>query len=270
MIRQLAAVVLAVFCAAPLWADQTLDRLVKVLRLTDIIEVMHEEGLEYGDELDELMLGGQGGPFWAGEVRRLHDRDRILARVRKTLKSTLSNSEMTDSIRFFDNDRGQRLLALEIAARQAMSDPAVEEAAWEQFELLEASGSDRHVAILRFVEVNDLLERNVDGGLRSQFMFSLGLAKGGQSDWSRGEIAAETRLQEASIRETTHSWLMGFLTLAYGPVPQDDLNAYVRFSETPAGQALNDSLFEGFNGVYQDLSFGLGLAAGGIIASDDL
>ncbi len=48
--------------------------------------------------------------------------------------------------------------------------------------------------------------------------------------------------------------------MAYQPVPLDDLQAYVTFSASDAGQALNAALFDAFGVMAGDISYALGRA----------
>jgi len=58
--------------------------------------------------------------------------------------------------------------------------------------------------------------------------------------------------------------------MAYQPLDDDAMDAYIAFSETPSGRALNAALFEGFERMYRDISFGLGLAAARSMGGSDL
>ncbi len=117
------------------------------------------------------------------------------------------------------------------------------------------------IALLEaYVEANDLVEYNVAGALTANLRFYRGLAEGGMLDMSEEEMLAQVWEQEEEIRADTAEWLMSYLMMAYAGLSDADIEAYIALSKTPAGQALNRGLFAGFDGMYADLSYALGLA----------
>lgn len=244
--------------------------LVEVLRLDEVIEVLRAEGLGFGDELDRDMLGGLGGAFWAAQVARVYDRGRMADAVRMALANGMTERQTADTIAFFATRRGQHILSLENSARQAMANDEVEQIARDTYAALKGSDDPRLAAVTRFIEVNDLLERNVAGSLSSSLYFMRGLVDGGASRMSEAEITADIWAQEGETRRDTESWLYGFLLLAYRPLSDADLEAYIDFSATPAGQALNAALFAGFDSMYLGISHALGVLVAEATTSSDL
>ena len=164
---------------------------------------------------------------------------------------------------FFGSERGQEIFQLEISARSAMLDEAVEEASKEAAAIQVMDETSRYLAIRDFIDTNDLIESNVVGALNSSYAFYMGLIDGGVMPQG---VTAETALQdvwsqEPDIRQNTTEWVYAFLLLAYQPLSDDDLAAYQAFSETEAGQDLNDALFDAFDGMFEDISRALGLAS---------
>jgi len=51
-------------------------------------------------------------------------------------------------------------------------------------------------------------------------------------------------------------------SLAYSPLTEAEMESYIRFWESPAGQRLNAALFAAFDTVFRDVSQDLGRAAG--------
>ncbi|MDK3072698.1 DUF2059 domain-containing protein [Sedimentitalea sp. JM2-8] len=241
-----------------------------VLKLDDVISVMHDEGLRYAKDLEDDMLDGQGGQFFHDEVDRIYDPDRMVVFVENALAEGLSDAQRRDAIAFFGTDLGQRILSLENAARVAMSDPAVEEIARAAHDDILDTGDRRLGAVTRFVEVNDLVDRNVASALGSNFRFFRGLADGRGARTSDREILADVWAQEAELRDDTESWLFAFLLMAYRPLSDTELDAYVTYSETDGGQALNAAIFAGFDAMYLSISEDLGRAAARAMAGSDI
>ena len=87
---------------------------------------------------------------------------------------------------------------------------------------------------------------------------------------SDADIVTDVWGQEPEVRQDTESWLLAFLVMAYAPLPSGDLQAYTEFSQSPAGRALNAALFAGFETLYRDISYALGLMAGQGMQGSDL
>jgi hypothetical protein len=58
--------------------------------------------------------------------------------------------------------------------------------------------------------------------------------------------------------------------VAYEPLTDDELDAYIAMSESSVGRVLNRALFAGFNAMYDKLSYALGLAAAQQMQQQDL
>ena len=56
-------------------SEATLDRLMEVLRISDTIEIMREEGRGYGEDVAAEMLPGADAESWEKTVMRIHDPD---------------------------------------------------------------------------------------------------------------------------------------------------------------------------------------------------
>lgn len=250
------------------------EALSQVLRLSEVIDILRIEGLEHGTEIGETMLGPRAGTAWQREVDRIYGAERMARLMGESFEAALPGSdEAIDTIvAFFESPRGQTLIGLEISARRAMLDDAVEEAARETLAEMRAAADDRLAMIERFADANALVEENVAGGLNASFAFYMGLIEADTPGMamSESDVLAEVWAQEAEIREDIEGWLFAFLALAYQPVPDDDLEAYIAFSRTPEGQALNVALFAGFNAMFEAISRDLGLAAGRMLQGEDL
>ncbi|MCF6232779.1 MAG: DUF2059 domain-containing protein [Rhodobacteraceae bacterium] len=244
--------------------------LARVMRLGEVIEVLREEGRAYGQTLNRDMLGGRGGAFWTAEVARIYGADRMEGMVQNALLNGMDPEQIDRSLAFFGSDQGQKILSLETSARRAMVDPDIAQIAFDTYTALKDSDDARLALITRLVEVNDLIEYNVAGSLSSNFYFLSGLAQSGGSEQSEAQITADVWRQEAEIRIDTREWIFGFMLMAYDPLGDADLEAYISYSATPAGQALNAALFGGFDAMYQAISHDLGRLVGRATKSSEL
>jgi hypothetical protein len=241
------------------------DRLLDLLQLSETIEIMRDEGVAYADTLVEDMLPGPAGSGWDGTVGRIYDTDRMEATVRDGFAEAYGTQDVnTDALeRFFGSELGRDIVRLEISARRAMSEEAIEETARAAyFDALEGSAAQqaRLEQLETMVTSNDLIEANVVGGMNSSVRFYQGLADGGAIELSEGDILAQVWGSEEETRTDTTEWIYGYLLMAYGPVRDVDLAAYVELLGSPEGRMMNRALFHGFDRMFSDISYALGRA----------
>lgn len=238
-------------------ADAGLTRLYDLLALDDYISIIRAEGLAEADELSQDMLGRPADSVLLDQLGRIHDEARMAAAVMEHLGG-LSEDEIAESIDYFQTDGAVRITELEVAARRAMMDDDVEQSARLAWVEAESSRQDLSARIEEMSRINDLVERNVSGALNSNLRYYQGLAEGGALDLTEEEILALVWEQEEDVRIETRAWIGGYFLLAYQPLEESDLDRYIAFWKTPAGQALNAAIFAGFNQIYDDVSYATG------------
>lgn len=283
------AVILALAAAQPLAAQQqsaggsvaadtpagqsAAGQIAEAMRLPEIFAIMADEGGEYGRTLEESMFPGSGGVRWAADVARIYDAGRGYVRFREGFDRRLSGSAHLAEIEaFLTGELGRKVVELEVSARRALLDDAVEEAARMKLAELAARGDPKYALVQEFIAANDLIESNVVGGLNAAREFYLGLADGGAFD---GEMTEEQILQdvwsqEPDIRAETEGWIGALLSVAFAPLSDDELRRYIAFSRSPAGRDLNRALFAAFDESFLALSRELGLAAAKYIVGQTL
>ncbi len=252
--------------------DGQADALYAALGLPEMIGIMREEGLAYGEQIAADLFGGGGGPKWETSVDAIYDAARMDAALREGLAEALSQDTAGTIRDFFTSETGRRIVGLEVSARRALLDEAVEEASKATAAAEIAEGTPLAAQVARFVAANDLVETNVVGALNANYAFYRGLAGGGAfpGAMSEEEMLADVWSQEPQIRESTTEWVNSFLLMAYQPLTAEELESYIAFSETPAGQRLNRALFSAFDALFEDISLALGLAASRYMAGQDI
>lgn len=261
--RQMLIAGLVTGIAMPLGAEETqgdVERLMAALQFGDVVEIMRDEGLDYADTLARDMLPGGATQAWTGAVATIYDADRMEATVRGHFVESFGDTETGGLIAFFTEGPGVEFIRLENSARRAMIDDGVEAAARDAARAAVAQPDARFAKIDAFVAANDLVEANVQGGMNASFQFYRGLAGGGALELGEDDILRDVWEQEAEMREDTREWVFAFLLMAYGPMSDEDLDAYIALSQTPEGRALNRALFAAFDRMYGDISYALGLA----------
>jgi len=173
---------------------------------------------------------------------------------------------------FFTSEPGRTIVSLEVSAREALLDDAVEEAAKEAASIALADDAPRMALIQEYAEVNSLVETNVVGALNANYAFFSGLMEGGSfpQSMSEDEILADVWSQEPDIRANTTEWINSFLFMAYQPLSDDDLQAYIAFSQSEAGQEVNEALFAAFDAMFIDISRNLGRASARFMTRQEL
>lgn len=236
-----------------------------------IIDVMREESFDYGDQIADMFFGSADAG-WQSQLEGIYDRDWMRQIVLSSFAEALSDADIGAIEAFFGDELGSRIIALEVAAREAMLDESVLEAAKasaaEAVDLQDA----KMTLIQTFIDSNDLIEMNVVGGMNGNYAFFMGLLDGGglEGKTSPDMILSDVSAQEDEIRLSTTEWINGFLYLAYGPLSKADLESYISFSETEAGRAINRAIFVAYDDLFTELNYAVGKAAGLRMGQSDL
>ncbi|MGH1579022.1 DUF2059 domain-containing protein [Planktotalea sp.] len=272
MARLLSAVVsvFLVLGSVPTYASEASDTLLSALGMERMVELMRLEGLEYAVELGDEMLPGGYTENWGEIVSRVYDTEAMAVSVRRGFAKGLEGVDLAPLEQFFYSPKGSTIVELELSAREAMMERAIEDAAKETARGFELAGDDAFLLVKDFIAAGDLLEANVTGALNSNIQFYRGLVDGGAFDLSEQDILEDVWSQEEETRAETRDWLYGFLIMAYMPLEPGVLESYTALSKTPEGKALNAALFEGFDSMYGDISYGLGLAAAREMMAEDI
>lgn len=257
--------------AAPA-AAATPEELFETMRLADILGIMREEGLAYGEDLRVEMFPGQSTAGWPQVIDDIYATERMETEFLQSFTEIIGDTDLDPLIGFFASDRGQRIIEFEISARRALLDEAVEETARDIWMDLESNGDARLELIEEFVVANDLIEANVAGAMNSSLAFYEGLATGeGMGEvWTSDRILAVVWEQEEEIRSDTREWIYPYLTLAFEPLEDADIEAYIALSETEEGGALNTALFAAFDVLFVNVSREIGEAAARYMQGEDI
>ncbi len=268
--RVLWAVPLMLCLALPAWADARMTVLVDVLKIAQAAQILRDEGLQHAAALDAEMLGGSGGAGWQVQVEAIYDPARMTETVRRAMEEALDGEMLEQTIDFFAHQPGAKIIVLENAARAAISDKRVEEAARGHYAGLEDTDDPRLARITELIMGGDMIGRNVTSAMNANVQFLRGLADGDASSMTEEEILTDVAGEMEEITEDTIGWLYGYMLMAYSPLSDDELQTYIAFSASPPGQALNRALFDGFGKAYEDISYALGRAVALNMTAEEL
>lgn len=273
MIRVVIIIVFS-FCAITASAEtpERVRKLYDLMSMPALFETLQEEGVNYGDELEAELFPRNGGETWREVVRAIYRLERLEKALLAGLDRELSDDEIAKITVFFESDLGQRVVGLEVAARRALLDDAVEEAASLGWLELEEKDAERWKLLGDFVSASDLVEANVAGAMTANYAFYQGLMDGNAFEFTltEQEILSDVWAQEPQIRADIVDWVYSFTSLAYQPLSNEDLAAYLAFIETPDGKALNAALFVVFNELFVEISHELGVGAAHYVSGDDI
>jgi len=274
MIRFLAAIGLYFSALTASFAQSSapIDTLFEALGFPEIIAVMREEGIVYGAAMEEDLFQRTGGLRWRAMVEAIYDLDRMTRIVRNRMDSELAAEDLKPMIDFFLSDLGRQIVSLEVSARTAMLQDGVEEAGNDAYRALKDSGGARLGLLDDFVTASDLIESNVVGAMNSNYAFYTSLADGGAFPdmLTQDQILTDVWSEEDAIRDDTRLWVYSYLTLAYQPLSDAELQAYTAFFKTDAGRALNNAIFAAFDEMFVAISQALGQGAAQFLAGEEL
>ena len=240
-------------------SEAELDTLYEAIGTPRLLEIMRAEGLDQSRELGTDMFGARGEDF-VGMAGRIYDTGRMGETFRAEFDDALADVDVTPLLTFFASDRGRQIVSLELSAREALTDSGIEEVAEEAAERLPDENPARRALLETFVDTNNLVDLNVMGAMNASVAYYQGLVSAGNGDLSEGQILSEVWSQEPEIRADTVTWIYAYLGFAYDPLEDGDIEAYIEMSSSPAGKALNRALFEGFDDVFNEISYLLGRA----------
>ncbi|MBT0956761.1 DUF2059 domain-containing protein [Alphaproteobacteria bacterium KMM 3653] len=248
------------------------DTLLQAMGMEELYQIMREEGVDYASTIETDMFPGRGGEGWIKVVDGIYDTDRMHDLVLDAFAAETGEADLSELQAFFDTELGKRIVTLEISARRALLDEAVEDMSKEALAMMRDDADPRLEVLRGFVEANDLVETNVTGALNSNFAFYQGLKNGGAfgSELTEDDMLRDVWEQEPTIREETEEWVYSYLALAYQPLKDEEIAAYVDLSEKEIGETLNRALFAAFDVLFVTISRDLGEGAAQFMIGEDI
>ncbi len=246
------------------------DRYYAALKMDDVFRILRDEGIAGGEEITE---DGevQASPSWTRRLQQIYALDKMDAEFRDGMIASGALEGSDDAIAFFETEAGKRIVQIELDARIALNDEALEEDVRQKVETMRADNDPRIELYENFVIVNDLIDSNVMGALNSNLAFYQGMASNPQFGQSlpEGVMLSTVWEQEPEIRESVTDWTMNFSALAYSVLSLEELQAYIDLSASEAGQKFNTALFAGFDQMFEQQSYELGQATAEFMMGDD-
>jgi hypothetical protein len=245
-------------------AEVQARRVAEALLLPGIIDVLSREGIAQGEDMAGQLFGPGPVPAdWTALVARVHDPAAMEQALVSSLARELEGRDAAAMATFFETEPGRSLVALELAAREAMLDEDVEMAAKEAAAVAMAAGEPRLDLLRRYIDAADVIDSNVASAMNANHAYLMALLDGGAlgDGMTADDVTGDIWSQEAQIRADTTEWVHAFLLTAYGPASDADIEALIAFTESAPGRELTRALNAAFDRLYMDISRALGLAA---------
>jgi hypothetical protein len=249
----------------PAQADALTQRLLESVQTNRLLSILATEAIESGSDVDRDFLNGEGGDFFRETVTRLNDPKRLAPKLEAIYTESMTETQRDSVALFFESDLGQRIIDLELSAREAMIDAEVEAAVKER-----VAGSGVPPLVQQLIDESRLVERNTEDSLGIVKEFFLGIRSAGQDELTPGQIDAIVEESRAEVEADTREWLGAFLTLSYSPLSDDELSTYLEFWRTDAGRAFDEALFAAFRQIIGENSFAVGQLVGRLQLSQDI
>lgn len=274
MRSMLYSVVLVVFGASGAIADREadLDHLADLLHVDKMIEILAEEGQEYGQSIAEEMFGERNNPQWDRRLSDIYQTSEMIEGFRREFDPLIDEETLSALIAFFDTPFGEKLVRLEMTAREAISDPDVKDASSEVLEQMIEQDDPLLPQLRDYIDANDLIDLNVASSMNESFAFLSAMGQAGalMGDSSESSILSDVWGDEPQIRTDTEEWLMSYLALCYAPLSTEEMEKNIAFGRSDEGRVFNQALFAAFNEIYMVISSELGRSAAGVIMSEEL
>ncbi len=271
----LRSLVFLVALATPSLALASGEAVRDALRLGDTLEVVQSEGLRDARGLADGPMGESLGRGWDRRVAEIYDLERMHAIFAEHFDSAIEDMppDHVDAVlAFFDAGLGAEAVALEVAARESLLDDDVEDIASAELEQMRDDDDPRLDRIEAFAEANSLIDGNVAVALNSTVAFHRAMiaAAGGALDRDPADVMRYARGREPAMRDEAEDWVMRFLSLAYRPLSDDEIDRLTEFARSSAGRALSNALFAGYDTLFTTLSADVGRAAGQSVGGREL
>lgn len=270
--RALVLTIILLLPAASGRADPMVDRLFDAISLRSLVEIHHSDALRYGMEMADGRISDEKRPAWRSELERIYDHDRMLTILGAHFTGQLSDRHANAVIDFYQTELGQKAIETHDAAARALADPDLEQASKDALARLVKDGAPRLEQIRAFVDVTDIVEKNVAAELNYSFAYLSTL----QSAGGMGERMSEAELLDflwsdvEAIRLDTAQWAFSFLNLAFSGLTNDELDRLIAFEGTEAGQAMGTAMFAAWDHLYLTFARDLATAEAAFFGGQDL
>ena len=255
------AVALMAVLMLPVRASQA-QSIPQLYLFDDLFAVMSAEGIASSASQEAVPLDPADLPDWRARVERIYDPVKMQAEFVAALEPALAARPdvATDAAEFARSELGARVLRLEITAREALLEDAVDTLSRDA--LAEARAAEPGSALAARLDLvrariaaNNLVDLNVSLGLNSTYAYYSGMmAAAAMPGLTEQDILPLVWSQEEAIRADVTDWIESYFLMAYHPLTDEELQDYVDYAASPLGDAFNRMMFGAFDEVFVSMS----------------
>lgn len=273
LLRTAVVVVTGFLLALPSLRAASAQDVSRAYLLPELFEIMASEGRNSVLADGAIPLQGRALADFERDVARIYDHDTMHDAFLATLTADLDSAPdvVQDALEFAQTDLGKRVLRLEISAREALLDDEVDQIARMTLEEARTDPAQRLEMIRARVDANDLIELNVSLGLNTSYAYYQGmLSENAVNGLDSEQLLFLVWAQEPEIRADIEDWIESYFMMAYQPLSDDELQAYIDYVSQPLAQAFNRAMFRAFDALFTDISIAVGRALGRRLNVEDL
>lgn len=244
----------------------------------ELFQIMADEGIASAGDAEATPLDPSELGQWRADLARIYDGQAIRSKFSATLDTALAGQPdvVADAIDFARSTLGERVLRLEVSARAALLDDTIDDMA--RLALMDArnapatsAAGQRLALVQQRIEVNNLIELNVSLGLNTSYAYYMGmLSQTELAGLGPQDVLPLVWAQEEDIRADVTDWIESYFLMAYQPLTDDELRAYIDQAGAPLGDAFNRAMFLAFDTVFVDISGQVGTALGRALSGQSL
>ncbi|WP_376873275.1 hypothetical protein [Albirhodobacter sp. R86504] len=253
-------------------ASQTATALAEAIRIDDLIAVLVEEELLFGDDLRSDMLPELDPQRWRRLMSGPIDAVQLTPVFLDALNGALPTApdDLAPLVAVARAPVMAKAIDFELKARQLLLDIDVEDAAFERADA--ARGSKRYEALADYVAALDLVELSVSGSLNSNLTLYRAMRDGGAFpfDVTEEDMVSDVASEADALRQDIGEWIMAYLYMAYTPLSDAEFSQLVELGTSQAGRDLFRAVDQGYEAVFTHNSKALGGLVAARLAGEDL
>lgn len=230
---------------------QEIEKILDALQIEELLELIAEEELSFGEDLRADMLPEINAQRWERSLREQIRADAVRPIFVEAFAKALSAQEDLRAVTVMSRSPVMgKAVDLELKARRLLLDADIEAAAIERAD--QARNLPRYKALAAYIESLDLVETNVAGSLNSNLVLYRELAQGGAFGFeiSDQEILSDVAAEADSLRADIEEWLTAYLFMAYHPLTEAEFSELVDLGESAEGRALYHAADRGYEAVF--------------------
>jgi hypothetical protein len=250
-----------------------IDGLLGSLQLNEMLDIMIEEELAFGEDLRADMLPDMSKTRWQRDLRVKISAGELRTIFTDAFTRTLDGMEAplkTQVVTFGADPLVVKAIDLEVKARRLLLDADVENAAYDH--AVKSEKTSRFKAISTYINALDLVETNVAGSLNSNLVFYREMVMGGAFPYevSEQQMVSDVAGEADAMRQEIGEWLTAYLNMAYAPMSDAEFERFSTLATSDAGRAFYHAADRGYDAVFSYNSKVLGAMIAGHIAGEAL